>query len=111
MMNLYQKCIERIEKNAQLKKDGKWIGIPYPYERLRQFQPSIDKEQVIGVTSFTGAAKSKFARYTFIMHPYEFSIKNNYPLLIDYYALEDSAIKVYMNILCCYLYLKHGIQV
>lgn len=110
-MNLYNQVIENIEQNADIKRQGKWNGIPYPYPRFAQYIPSIDKEQVIGLTSFSGAAKSKFARHTFIMHPYEFSLHNDYPFTANYYALEDSAKKVFMNILCHYLYMKHNIRI
>jgi hypothetical protein len=110
-MNLFNETISHIEQNAQIKKLGKFNGIPYPYPRLREYVPSIDKESVIGITSFTGAAKSKFTRYTYVLYPYEFSIQNDYPLLIDYYALEDSAKKVFLNILCNYLFMKHGLKI
>lgn len=109
-MNLFETTIGNIEHKAEIKKSGGFNGIPYPYPRLSEFVPSIDKEQVIGITAFSGAGKSKFLRHTFIIHPYEFSLHNDYPVLIDYYALEDSSIKVYKNILCTYLWQKHNIK-
>lgn len=110
-MNLYQKCLGTIEQNAEIRRTGKFVGIPYPFERFREFCPSIDKETVTAVTSYTGAAKSKFVRNTYVMHPYEFSVHNNYPILIDYYALEDSALKVFKGIMCHYMYIKHKIRI
>jgi hypothetical protein len=110
-MNLFESTLSNIEQKAEIKKAGGFNGIPYPYPRLSEFVPSIDKESVIGITSFTGAAKSKFLRYTFIMYPYEFSLVNNYDVLIDYYALEDSAMKVYKNILCHHLNAKYNIKI
>jgi len=106
-MSLFENALKSIEKNAEIKKSGKYNGIPYPYHRLSQFVPSIDREQVIGITSYTGAGKSKFSRYTFVLHPYEFSLHNNYNFELDYYALEDSAEKVFKYILCHYLNMKH----
>jgi hypothetical protein len=106
-MNLYQSTLNNIVQKAENKKSGKFNGIPFPYPRFRQYIPSIDPEQVIGITSFTGAGKSKFLRYNFVTYPYEFALLNNYKLEIDYYALEDSAEKVFKNILCNYLYTKH----
>lgn len=107
-MSLFQSVFDKIENSAKLKKEGKFTGIPYPYERMSRHLPSIDREQVIGITSFSGAAKSKFTRYTYVLYPYHFSITNNYPLLIDFYALEDSAEKIFKNIICHYLYMKKG---
>lgn len=106
-MSLFQSTYDKIAQNAEIKKSGKFNGIPYPYERFREFVPSIDREQVIGITSFSGAAKSKFLRYNFVTYPYEFSLVNDYKVLIDYYALEDSAERVFKNILCNYLFTKH----
>ena len=110
-MNLFYETLKNIEQKAEIKQKGGFNGIPYPYPRLAEFLPSIDRETVIGITSYTGAAKSKFLRYTYIIHPYEFSIINDYPILIDYYSMEDSAMKVYKNILCNYLYSKHKMRI
>lgn len=110
-MSLYNKCLESIEKSADIKRSGHFNGIPYPYERFREVCPSIDKESVTALTSYTGAAKSKFVRNTYVMHPYEFSLHNNYPILIDYYALEDSATKVFKSMMCHYLFNKHKMRV
>lgn len=109
-MNLFETTLNNIQAKADIKAAGGFNGIPYPYPRLSEFVPSIDKEQVIGITSYSGAAKSKFLRHTYVMYPYEFSLHNNYDVLIDYYALEDSNIKVYKNILCTYLWQKHKIR-
>jgi hypothetical protein len=106
-MSLFQDVLQNIEQKADTKRSGGWNGIPYPYPRFSEFMPSIDKEQVICITSFTGAAKSKFLRHTFVNHPYEFSKVNDYPVIIDYYALEDSKEKVYKNILCNLMFSKY----
>jgi len=110
-MNLFDSTLSNIEQKAEIKRVGGFNGIPYPYPRLAEYVPSIDRETVIGLTSYTGAAKSKFLRYTYVMHPYEFSLINDYNVLIDYYSLEDSAMKVYKNILCHYLFMKSKIRV
>jgi hypothetical protein len=107
-MNLYQSAFNNIKQKAENKKLGKFNGIPFPFQRFSQYIPSIDKEQVIGLTSFSGAGKSRFLRYTFVNYPYEFSLKNNYPIEIDYYCLEDSAEKTFKSILCNYLFTKCG---
>lgn len=110
-MSLFESTFDRIEKTAALKKAGKFTGIPYPFEKMQKYLPSIDKEQVIGLTSFSGAAKSKFTRYTYVLYPYHFSLTHDYPLLIDLYALEDSAQKIFKNIICHYLFMKKGIKI
>jgi hypothetical protein len=110
-MNLYQTALNNIKQKAENKKLGKFNGIPFPYSRFSQYIPSIDKEQVIGLTSFSGAGKSRFLRHTFVTHPYEFSLKHNYSIEIDYYCLEDSAEKTFKSILCNYLFTKCGERV
>lgn len=110
-MNLYQAALNNIKLKAENKKLGRFNGIPFPYPRFSQYIPSIDKEQVICLTSFSGAGKSRFLRHTFVTHPYEFSLKHNYPIEIDYYCLEDSAEKTFKSILCNYLFTKCGERV
>src|SRR6478735_8873489 len=110
-MTLYQSAFNSIKHKAENKKAGRYDGIPFPYPRFSQFIPSIDKEQVIGVTSYSGAGKSKFSRHTFITHPYEFSLQHNYPIEIDYYCLEDSAERTFKYILCNYLFMRCGERV
>jgi hypothetical protein len=102
-MSLFQQTLANITKKAENKKAGKFNGIPYPFPRFAQFIPSIDPEQVIGLTSFSGVGKSRFLRNVFITYPYEFSLHNGYNLEIDYYALEDSAERIFKSILCNYL--------
>lgn len=106
-MSLFSEVLSDIENKSELKAQGKSMGVPYPYPRFARYVPSIDREQVICLTSFSGAAKSKFARYTYIMHPYEYSLEHDYNFEADYYAFEDSAAKVFKNILCYYLHYKH----
>lgn len=107
-MTLYHSAFNSIKQKAENKKMGKFNGIPFPFPRFAQYIPSIDKEQVIGLTSFSGAGKSKFLRHTFVNYPYEFSLTHNYPIEIDYYCLEDSAEKTFKYLLCNYLFTKCG---
>lgn len=108
---LYKKVLEEIKLNKELAEKGEYLGIPYPYSRLSEVIPTIDKGQSIAVLSQTGGAKSKWSRYTFLYHPYKFSKETGYKLRIVYVCMEDNKEKVYYNIIAHYLKEQHGITV
>jgi hypothetical protein len=110
-MSLYQTVLEEIKRNRHLKEEGKFVGIPYPFKRLSEFIPVIEKGHSIGVLAPTGSGKSRFARYVFIYHVYKFYKETGYKVKIVYFPLEDSAHKVFLNIICHYLYEQHGIYI
>lgn len=106
-MSLYNQVLEDILKKKEKKESGKFNGIPFPFERFRDYIMDIEPGSYIGVLGASGVGKSKFSRSTFLYHPLNFSIKNNYPVKIIYFALEDPAKKVYKNMMCHYLYTRH----
>jgi hypothetical protein len=110
-MSFFNHVKETIHKNKITKEKGKYVGIPMPFERLKEFIPVIDRGQSIGVLAGTGVGKSRFARYLFIYHVYQFYKETGYPVHILFFPLEDSKTKVYKNIICNYLYMKHGVVV
>lgn len=108
---LFNKVKERILQNKQLKKEGKFVGIPMPFKRLSEYIPLIERGHSIGLLGATGSGKSRVTRYMFLYHPYKFSKENNYPLRIIYFPLEDNKEKVYRNLICHYLYDIYGIRI
>jgi len=110
-MSLFNRVIGQIESNKKLRDDGKYVGIPYPFSRLRRYIPVIEKGHSIGILAGTGVGKSRFTRYLFIYHCVKFAIDNNYPLQIYYFPLEDNKEKVYANIMCHYLKEIHKISI
>lgn len=110
-MSIYNRVLTKIEENKRIRDNGGYIGIPYPFTRLRKYIPVIEKGHSIGLLAGTGVGKSRFARYLFIYHCVKFAIKNNYPLKIYYFPLEDNREKVYYNIISHYLKDNYNISV
>lgn len=110
-MGLYDIVKKDIFKNQDYRKNGKFIGVPIPFERLQEYIPIIERGHSIGVLGATGSGKSRFTRFLFIYHCYKFAKQNNYPLKIIYLPLEDNKEKVYLNMICHYLYELYDIYI
>lgn len=102
-------------KNILEKRDRRINGnvneIEFPFSNYKDYLPTIDKGLYYGVLGASGIGKSKYIRYTYVYTPFKFSIQNNYPIKILYFALEDSKEYVYKNILTHYLYDRHRLRV
>lgn len=66
--------------------------------RIYQVIPGLINETFHCVTGFTGSAKSTFAFFMFLFHPYRFCKENKIPLKIIYFALEESYEKAWIRI-------------
>jgi len=110
-MTLYEKVLEGIIKNKDFKETGQYTGIPYPFPKLAEYIPLIERGHSIGFLSPTGNGKSKISRYIFIYHVYKFYKATGYKVKIVYFPLEDNKEKVYKNIICNYLKDVHNISV
>lgn len=108
---LFDKVLERLIKNQEIKKAGGFIGVPFPFERFREYYPSMEKGHSIGILAGTGVGKSTFLRYLFIYYLYEFYKRTGYKMRVFFFALEDAKERVYDYVLCNYLYREHGIKI
>ena len=102
-MSRFDEALARLEKNKEIRESGKQVCIPYPFPRLCEMLPGIEKGQHIGITAGTGISKSKFTRYVFIYSVYKY-IKDNPSCGIKphifYFLLEDPANRVMNNMIC-----------
>jgi hypoxanthine phosphoribosyltransferase len=103
----YKEVLEDILKKKDRKEGGKFNGIPFPFDRFRDYITDIEPGSYIGILGASGVGKSKLTRNVFLYHPLNFSITNNYPVKILYFALEDPKKKIYKNMICHYLYIRH----
>lgn len=99
----FDDMFDRISKNKELRESGKQVCIPYPFPRLTEKLPGIEKGQHICLTAGTGVAKSKLTRFLFIYSVYEF-IKENpncgIKPKIFYFILENSVQEVMDEMVC-----------
>jgi hypothetical protein len=91
---LYQQVLKGILRNKSIKQEGGFIGVPYPFPRLCEYLPVMEKGHSIGLLGPTGSGKSRLARYMFIYHVYKFYKETGYPIRIVVLSLEDNKDKV-----------------
>lgn len=108
---LFDIVLERIKKNKENRKNNILNGVPFPFERMREYYPCFSKAESIGILAGTGVGKSTLLRYLFIYYLYDFYKKTGYKLRILYLPLEDSKEKVYDYFICNYLNKEHGIRI
>lgn len=110
-MTLYEQVLLEIEQKKRIKEGGGFTGIPFPYPKWRDYIPSIDKGMYLGLLAPSGVGKSRFIRKTFVYDLYEFARKNDYPIKILYFALEDAKKPVYKKMICHYMWERHKLDV
>jgi hypothetical protein len=110
-MLLYEKALQEILKNKHLRQENKWPGIPYPFPRLCEYLPIIEKGHSIGILGATGSGKSRFCRFVYVYHIYRFYKETGYKVKIILLSLEDNKEKVMKSIICHYLKETHGISI
>lgn len=110
-MSYFKSVLDEIQKNKFTKETGGYVGIPVPFDRLRDYIPVIDRGQSIGILAGSGVGKSRFSRYLFIHYIYDFYKKTGYNVNILFFPLEDSKSKVYKHLISNYLYVKHGVVI
>ena len=102
-MSKFQEALSRLKKNKEIREAGKQVCIPYPFPKLCELLPGVEKGQHIGITAGTGISKSKFTRYVFIYHVYRYVKANpncGIKPVIFYFLLEDPAVRVMNNMIC-----------
>ena len=100
-----------IKKNKELKEKGGHVGIPFPFKRLSNFYPVLEKGHSVGILGGTGTGKSRLARFIGVYNVYEFYKATGYKVRIFLFPLEDNKEKVYKSILCHWLYKEKNIRV
>jgi len=110
-MGLYERVLQSIINKKERKEKGLHNGIPFPFERYKDYIPSIDKGSYIGILGSSGIGKSRWIRDAFVYKTLEFSKKNNYPVKILYFALEDGDEAIYKKMMIHYLYTRHHIDI
>jgi hypothetical protein len=111
MSTLYEKVLETIKKNKKIKSEGGYIAPPFPFKRLQDYYPVMDRGHSIDLLAGTGIGKSTLLRFMFIYYLYGFYKKTGYNLRIFYFPLEDSKEKVYLSFIAHYLYSEKGVKI
>lgn len=113
-MSKFKEALAKLKKNKEIRESGKQVCIPYPFPRLSEVLPGIERGQNIAVTAGTGISKSKFTRFVFIYSVYSY-IKDNPGCginpVIFLFLLEDPASRVMNNMICHRLKEKYKVDI
>lgn len=107
----YDILLRDIKEKRERKEKGLYNGILTPFERYKDYFPSIDKGDYIGLLGSTGIGKSKFLRHLAVYNVLEFSRKHKYPVKILYLPLEDPVQSVYKKIAIHYIAERTGVYI
>lgn len=109
----FDNTLAKLKRNKEIRESGKFVCIPYPFPRLAEVLPGIERGQHIGLTAGTGISKSKFSRFIFVYSIYKF-LKDNpnsgIKPKIFLFLLEDPWSKVMNNMICHHLKVAHKID-
>ena len=111
-MSIFNRVVKEIEDNAILRKEGKYIAIPFPFKRFSRFFPGIQRGRSYLISANQKVGKTKITDFLFMYSPYEFvkSQKSDIQLKIFYFSLEmskEDKIKEYLSYL---LFKKYGVR-
>jgi hypothetical protein len=105
----FDEIIGDLENKKDRREKGLFNGIPTPFNRYRDYFPSIDKGASIGILGATGIGKSKFVRELAVYKTFQFHLETGYPLKILYFALEDAKPLVYKKMMIRYIWERHNV--
>ena len=86
----------------------KFISIKELFPSLYETVPGLIKGTYYSVTGATSTAKTKFTKFLFVSYAYSYCKKNNIPLKIVYFALEESVDSFWISIKSDILYERYG---
>lgn len=110
----FEEALSKLKRNKEIRESGKFICIPYPFPRLAEVLPGIERGQHIGLTAGTGISKSKFSRFIFVYSIYKFLKENpncGIKPKIFLFLLEDPWLKIMNNMVCHHLKITYKLDI
>lgn len=92
------------------KNNIKFITIEHLYPDLFKIIPGWLKGVIHTVTAGLGVGKSKFVKYSFVLHGYNYCKQNDMPFYCLYFAHEESVEKFWITIQCDLLQERYGLN-
>lgn len=92
MNKILQNVLDEFKTNKKLREDGKYIGLPMPFPRMRKKFPYITKGRYIICTASSKIGKTQITDFLFLYWPFIFQreLKTNIKFRITYFSLEMS---------------------
>lgn len=91
-MTILNNVLSEIKSNKKLREEGKYIGLPVPFPRMRTKFPYITKGRYGIVTAGSKIGKTQIADFLFLYWPFIFSreLNTNLKFKVKYFSLEMS---------------------
>ena len=106
---LYDRTIKEILEKKKRKEEGKFNGVPFCFDRYSEYFDSLDKGMYLGILGGTGVGKSSL-KHHMIYSIMDFSTKNDYPVMILDFSLEDPETEVCKKRMIHYLWKRHKVD-
>jgi len=112
---IFDRAVAQLRHNMQVRESGSYNCIPFPNSlaRFRNYIPGLQRKNYVIITANSGVAKSKFAKFFYVLCPHEF-VQNNPELDIKldtmYFCLEENRENFVQSLICNRLYVKYGIR-
>lgn len=89
---MLKKVLEELKLNKKLREEGKYIGLPLPFPRMREKFPYITKGRYIIMTASSKIGKTQITDFLFLYWVFIFQkeLKTNLKFKIFYFSLEMS---------------------
>tara|TARA_R110000787_G_scaffold70320_1_gene156388 strand:+ start:5877 stop:6878 length:1002 start_codon:yes stop_codon:yes gene_type:complete len=106
-MNVLEKIIE----NHARKDSGLSNNIPFPFSKMEDLIPGVEREQYTLITGGTGTGKTKMTKKLYVFTPIEYILKTEKTdLKIFYFALEESRDRFILSIYSYFLWKKYNVS-
>jgi len=110
-MTILKGILDEIKQNKKLREEGKYIGLPVPFPRMRAKFPYITKGRYGFVTAGSKIGKTQLADFLFLYWPFIFSreLNTNLKFKTFYFSLEMSKEDKIKSVMSFLLYYYKGI--
>lgn len=86
--------LDDIRKRKQVIEQGGVLTIPFPVIGFRGIYQGLEKEQLIGVSSYSKGSKTQFSSWAFLYNSIDFCIRHNLEFNVFYCNWEESIERV-----------------
>jgi hypothetical protein len=107
----FQKLVNVIEKNKQIKENSGITSILSPFPRLSQVYGGFTKSSITAITASSSVGKTKFVKFMTVHNILERTHNTHVTPKIFYFALEENATDFWLSFICSFLYRKFQINI
>lgn len=102
--------LEKIIDNHRRKASGLSNNIPFPFKKMEEHIPGVEREQYVILTAGTGVGKTKMTKRLYVFNPIEYVLKTEKTdLKIFYFSLEESKDRFILSIYSYFLWKKYKV--